>query len=150
MGVRSTNVTTVTNNVTDNQRTNIHELRRIKAAIEKLILAISGGNATLAEQQLQTAELIDINSALSAALNTANSPSHEAILNPSNQAITGFKEVSFVCSGTITVTLDGNTIVYPYTLGASTILGSTIKADTISTNSITFNGAGTVLVTIQQ
>ena len=108
------------------------------------------GDATLAEQQLQTSELSSILTELTTSLNTANSPSHEEITNPSNYSISNFKEVSFVCSGAITVTLDGNPIIYPYTLGAATILGSTVKADTVSNNSITLNGTGTVLVTIQQ
>jgi len=117
----------------------------------------ASGDATLAEQQLQTAELIDVNSELAlilaeitTSLNTANAPSHEEVTNPAAYVINNFKELSFVCSGTITVTLDGNPIVYPYTLGAATILGSTIKADTVSTNSVTFNGAGIVLLTISQ
>lgn len=108
------------------------------------------GDATLAEQQLQTSELSSILTELTTSLNTANSPSHEEITNPSNYSISNFKEVSFVCSGAITVTLDGNPIIYPYTLGAATILGSTVKADTVSNNSITLNGTGTVLITIQQ
>jgi len=110
----------------------------------------SGGgalsNATLAEQQAQTAELNNIE----AALNTANTPSHEAVIAPTNYTVNNFKEVSFVCSPSVTVTLDGNPIIYPYTLGTATILGATIKADTVSTNSIVFNGAGTVLITIMQ
>ena len=139
------------NAVKSNQVANV--LLDILTAIRGVNISIVNnglGDASLAEQQTQTTALGNILSELTTGLNTANSPSHEVLTNPAAYVVNNFKEVSFVCSGTITVTLDGNPIIYPYTLGAATILGSTIKADTISTNSITFNGAGTVLITIQQ
>jgi hypothetical protein len=114
---------------------------------------IIADQATLLEQQAQTAELTDINTELdniAVSLNTAISPTHVQLTNPVNQSYTGFKELSFVCSGTVTVTLDGNAIIYPFTLGTATILGSTIKADVASGNAVNFNGAGTVLITIMQ
>lgn len=81
---------------------------------------------------------------------TANAPSHNELTNPSSVSYIEYKELSFVCSGTITVTLDGNSIIYPYSLGSTNILGSTIKADVSSTNAVTFNGTGTVLITIMK
>lgn len=135
----------------------LNEIIKRLTDLRNTVSSSNSGDASLAEQQLQTSELIDVNAELAlilaeitTALNTANTPSHEEITNPSNHSVNNFKEVNFVCSGAITVTLDGNAIIYPYTLGVATILGSTIKADTVSTNSVTFNGAGTVLITIQQ
>ncbi len=132
-----------------NQEINI--LLDILTKLEALNVSIvnNGSNdASLAEQQIQTIELNSILAELTAGLNTANSPSHIRVVAPSNYTITGFKEVSFVCSSSVVVTVDGNAITYPEILGTTPILGSTIKADTISTNSIVFNGAGTVLITI--
>jgi hypothetical protein len=146
------------------QNPNHTELSALNKIITKLIDvrnaivdSSGGGDASLAEQQLQTSELIDINTELdnilaeiTTSLNTANSPSHIQLTDPSAISYTGFKELSFVCSGNITVTLDGNDIIYPFTLGTAEILGSTIKADTASLNAVEFNGTGTVLVTIMK
>lgn len=127
----------------------LNEIIKRLTDLKNTVSTSAGGDASLAEQQLQTAELIDINNSTSLAI-TANAPSHIELTNPANQDYTTFKELSFVCSGTISVILDGNTIVYPYTLGTATILGATLKADVSSTNTVRFNGAGTVLITIQQ
>lgn len=134
----------------------IRKLTEVRNSIDS---SGGAGGATLAEQQSQTTLLTDIETntngleglliLIEAALNTANAPSHIELTNPTAVNYTAFKELSFVCSGTIDVTLDGNTITYPYTLGTSTILGSTIKADIASTNAIEFDGTGTVLITIQ-
>lgn len=132
-----------------NQEINI--LLDILAKLETVNVSIVNNgtnNASLAEQLNQTTELQAILAELTAGLNTANSPSHIKVIAPTNYVVSGFKEVSFVCSASVTVTVDGNNITYPELSG--TILGSTIKADTISVNSVTFNGLGTVLITIQQ
>ena len=44
--------------------------------------------------------------------NKANSPSQQQLTDPSSVTVAGWKTLSFVCSGTITVTIDGNAIVY--------------------------------------
>lgn len=102
-----------------------------------------GGDASAANQLTQISELQK--------LTGANLPSHEQIINPAAVVISAFKKLSFVCSGSISVTLNGNTIVYPFNLGgAAKVYGSTVEADDISSNSITFNGTGSVLITVKQ
>lgn len=127
----------------------LNEIIKRLTDLKNTVTISAGGDASLAEQQLQTAELIDINNNTFLAI-TTNAPSHIELTNPANEDFVTFKELSFVCSGTISVILDGNTIIYPYTLGAATILGATLKADVSSTNTVRFNGTGTVLITIQQ
>jgi len=66
MGVRNTNVGTSRFNSQDNQKTTIHELRRVRTGIAELIAIMAGGgggagDATLVEQQAQTALLTTIN-----------------------------------------------------------------------------------------
>tara|TARA_R110002096_G_scaffold517_3_gene3018 strand:- start:304 stop:597 length:294 start_codon:yes stop_codon:yes gene_type:complete len=80
--------------------------------------------------------------------NKANSPSQQQLTDPSSVTVAGWKTLSFVCSGTITVTIDGNAIVYPFALGSS-VMGATYTADTVTANSVLFNGTGTVLITTQ-
>lgn len=80
----------------------------------------------------------------------ANSPTHQELTNPASVVISNFKKLDFVCSGNIDVTLNGNTIQYPYNLMGNQILGESIEADSVSLNSVTFNGTGTVLITIKQ
>ena len=80
----------------------------------------------------------------------ANLPTHQELTDPSTVVISNFKKLDFVCSGSIDVTLDGNTIQYPYNLTGDKILGESIEADSTSLNSVTFNGTGTVLLTIKQ
>ena len=80
----------------------------------------------------------------------ANSPSQQQLTDPSSVTVAGWKTLSFACSGTITVTIDGNAIIYPFTLGASTVLGASYTADTVTANSVSFDGTGTVLITTQQ
>jgi len=101
-----------------------------------------GGDASAANQLLEISELQK--------LTGANLPSQEEIINPAAVVISAFKKLSFICSGSISVTLNGNTIVYPYSLGGAVILGGEIEADNISGNAATFNGTGTVLLTIKQ
>lgn len=76
-----------------------------------------------------------------------NTITHAELTNPADVSYSGFKQLSFVCSGTIDVTINGVTIQYPKTLGTSPILGETLNADQSSVYSVTFNGTGTVLIT---
>lgn len=80
----------------------------------------------------------------------ANFPAHQEITNPSSVVIGGWKKIDFACSGAITVTVGNAAIIYPYTLGSSTVLGASLEADDKSENSVTFNGTGTVLITLKQ
>lgn len=79
-----------------------------------------------------------------------NIVTHEELTNPSSVVYSDFKTLSFVCSGTIDVTINGVTIQYPQTLGTAPILGENLKADQSSVYSVTFNGTGTVLITQQK
>lgn len=79
-----------------------------------------------------------------------NTVTHAELTNPADVTYSDFKELSFVCSGTIDVTINGVTIQYPKTLGTSPILGETLKSDQSSLYSVTFNGTGTVLITQQK
>ena len=79
----------------------------------------------------------------------ANSPSQQQLTDPSSVTVAGWKTLSFVCSGTITVTINGNAIVYPFALD-SLVMGATYTADTVTANSVSFDGTGTVLITTQQ
>lgn len=79
-----------------------------------------------------------------------NEATHEELTNPGGVAYADFKELSFVCDGTIDVTINGVTIQYPKTLGGVTVLGETLKADQSSEYSVRFTGTGTVLVTQQK
>ena len=102
-----------------------------------------GGDASAANQLTQITELQK--------LTDSNSPSHQEVVNPAALVISSFKTLSFICKGAIAVTLDGNTIVYPQNLGGgSTLYGSTFYADSSSLNAATFNGTGTVFITIKQ
>jgi len=59
--------------------------------------------------------------------------------------------LDFVCTGAITVTIDGNSIIYPFFLGGGgRAYGSSFEADSLSLNSATFSGTGTVLITTKQ
>ena len=78
----------------------------------------------------------------------ANSPSQQQLTDPSSVTVAGWKTLSFVCSGTITVTINGNAIVYPFALD-SLVMGATYTADTVTANSVLFDGTGTVLITTQ-
>ena len=101
-----------------------------------------GGDATAANQLTQITE--------AQKLTNANAPSQEELTNPAGVVVSGWKKLSFVCSGTITVTIDGNSIIYPYNLGGAQILGADFEADNVSSNAATFNGTGTVLLTKKQ
>ena len=98
-----------------------------------------GGDATAANQVLQLSELQKLTS--------LNSPSQQELTNPAAVVVSSWGKISFVCSGAITATINGNSIVYPFVLGGSSILGAEFEADSVSLNSITFNGTGTVLIT---
>ncbi len=101
-----------------------------------------GGDASAANQLIQITE--------AQKLTASNSPSHQEIINPAAVVVSAWAKISFVCSGAITVTIGGNSIVYPFALGGSSILGTEFEADSVSLNSITFNGTGTVLITTKQ
>lgn len=102
-----------------------------------------GGDASAANQLTQIAEIQK--------LTGANAPSHAEITNPASVNISGWKKISFVCTGSIAVTIDFNIITYPYNLGgAAKIYGATFEADDITTNAVTFNGTGSVLITVKQ
>lgn len=101
-----------------------------------------GGDATAANQLTQITE--------AQKLTNANAPSQEELTNPAAVVVSGWKKLSFVCSGSITVTIDGNSIIYPYNLGGAQILGADFEADNVSSNAATFTGTGTVLLTKKQ
>lgn len=102
-----------------------------------------GGDASAANQQIQISELQK--------LTNANAPSQEQLTNPASVVVSGWKKISFVCSGAISVTIDGNTIIYPFNLGGGArSYGAEFEADNLSTNAVTFNGTGTVLLTKKQ
>jgi hypothetical protein len=102
-----------------------------------------GGDASAANQLVQITE--------AQKLTSANAPSQQELTNPAAVVISAFKKLSFVCTGTITVTIDGNAIIYPFNLGGgSRVYGSAFEADDVSTNAATFNGTGSVLLTIKQ
>lgn len=69
MGTRNTNVGATRFNQHDNQRTTIHELRRVRTGLAEVVAAViagTAGNATFAEQQAQTALLTTIDTAVAA------------------------------------------------------------------------------------
>ncbi len=102
-----------------------------------------GGDASAANQLLEIAEIQKLTS--------ANSPSQQQLTNPVAVVVSNFKKLDFVCTGAITVTIDGNSIIYPFSLGGGgRAYGSTFEADSLSLNSATFNGTGTVLITTKQ
>jgi len=102
-----------------------------------------GGDASAANQTIQISE--------AQKLTNANAPSHQELTNPAAVSVSGWKKISFVCTGAITVTLDGNAIVYPYSLGGAVkSYGATFEADNVTTNAVTFNGTGSVLITKKQ
>ena len=102
-----------------------------------------GGDASAANQLVQISE--------AQKLTNANSPSQEQLTNPASVVVSGWKKLSFVCSGAITVTIDGNSIVYPFSLGGGArTYGAEFEADNVSANAVTFNGTGTVLLTKKQ
>ena len=135
-------------------------------ATETTLLSIDTKVSTATKQDAQTTELQSIVTNTTGAatetkqdttiteiqkLTGANAPSHQQLTNPAAVVISAFKKLSFVCKGSISVTIDGNTIVYPQNLGGgSKIYGSAFEADDVSTNAATFNGTGTVFLTIKQ
>jgi len=102
-----------------------------------------GGDSSAANQLTQITE--------AQKLTDSNSPSHQEIINPAAVVVSSFSSLSFICKGAISVTLDGNTIIYPQSLGGgSTVYGAIFTADSSSLNAATFNGTGTVFLTIKQ
>jgi len=79
-----------------------------------------------------------------------NSVTHEELTNPGGNVYQDFKSLSFVCDGTIDVTINGITIQYPKTMGGLTILGENLQADTKAEYSVRFAGTGSVLITLQK
>ena len=79
----------------------------------------------------------------------ANDPTQQQLTDPAAVTVSGWEKISFVCSGTVDVTINSNIIQYPYTLGSSIVLGATFESDA-STGSCIFDGTGTVLITIKQ
>ena len=111
-------------------------------------VAFSG---TFTDLDLLVSELVkDANSTWRIGRSSANHPSQQELTNPSTVVIDDWNKIDFACAGTITVTIDGNSIIYPYTLGSSTILGASFEADSGTENPITFNGTGTVLINIKK
>lgn len=97
------------------------------------------------------ADIVDyLSKFVGAATPAANNVTHIELTNPVSVPYTGWKSLSFVCDGTIDVTINGVTIQYPKTFGSSPILGETLNADYISEYDVTFNGTGTVLITLQK
>jgi len=104
------------------------------------IVTNTGTNSTAANQLLEIAELQK--------LTGSNSPSQQQLTNPVAVVISNFKKLDFVCTGAITVTINGNSIIYPFSLGGGgRAYGSSFEADSLSLNAATFNGTGTVLIT---
>ena len=75
---------------------------------------------------------------------------HQELSNPSNVVFSDFKRLSFVCDGSIDVTINGVTINYPKNFSGTKIVGEDLIADLQSANSVTFNGTGDVLITQQK
>ena len=75
---------------------------------------------------------------------------HQELSNPSNVVFSDFKRLSFVCDGSIDVTINGVTINYPKNYSGTKIVGEDLVADLQSANSVTFNGTGDVLITQQK
>lgn len=78
-----------------------------------------------------------------------STPQPSRLVNPSSVAFTGFKSLSFSCDGandSITVTQGGNLVTYPHAnLDGSLVRGYEIPFNNVAySNSITFNGTGTV------
>ena len=109
-------------------------------------VAFSGSFADL---ETQIRELAKQANELHSGQGGANDPTQQELTNPAAVVVSGWEKISFVCSGTINVTLDSNIIQYPYNLSGSKILGAEFESDA-STGSCTFDGTGTVLITIKQ
>jgi hypothetical protein len=108
-------------------------------------------SGTFADLELLISEFVkDCNSVWGTGKISANHPSQQELTDPSSVVFDDWNKIDFACSGTITVTIDGNSIIYPYTLGSSTVLGGSLESDSITNNPITFDGTGTVLVNIKK
>ena len=95
-------------------------------------------------------EIVKTNATLTASLELKNDIFQKETTNPAALIYTDFKKLSFVADGAITVTVDGNAVVYPQSFSWGAVGGTTFKADTASTKTVTFNGTGKIIVTIQK
>ena len=77
-----------------------------------------------------------------------NQITHQTYTNPTNLIQTQWKRLSFVCSGAITVTINGTPIIYPFTIGDTEIIGNTYEVDINNSFPVTFDGTGELVVTI--
>ena len=73
---------------------------------------------------------------------------HQRYTNPNNLAFPEFKRLSFVCSGSITVTINATPITYPFTIGSTEIIGNTYEVDVNISIPVIFNGTGELVVTL--
>lgn len=76
-----------------------------------------------------------------------NQITHQTYTNPTNLVEGQFKRLSFVCSGAITVTINGTPIVYPFTIGDTEIIGNTYEVDINASFPVTFDGTGELVIT---
>jgi hypothetical protein len=126
---------TVTNSTAANQVLEIAELQ-----------SIATNTLTSSTQSKQDTQITELQK-----LTSSNSPSQQQLTNPAAVVVSNFKKLDFVCTGAITVTIDGNSIIYPFSLGGGgRAYGSSFEADSLSLNPATFNGTGTVLITTKQ
>lgn len=70
-------------------------------------------------------------------------------INPLFISFTGFKKLSFVANGAISV-IRNTTIIYPQMLGNLLVAGTTFEADSSTLDTVTFDGMGKVLITVQK
>ena len=95
-------------------------------------------------------ELVTLTQQQTAALKPIElTPEPSRLVNPSSEILTGFKYLVFSCDGannSITVTQNGNSVTYPQpNLDGSLLRGYELPLSKVPyTNSITFNGTGTV------
>jgi len=106
-------------------------------------------SGTFTDLETQIRELAKQANELFSGQGGANDPTQQELTDPAAVTISGWEKISFVCSGSIDVTLDSNVIQYPYNLSGSKVLGATFESDA-STGSAIFDGTGTVLITIKQ
>jgi len=128
--------------IVTNTGTNSTETKQDNQITElQSIVTNTAANSTAANQVLEIAELQSIvtNTLTSATqakqdtqiteiqkLTSANSPSQQQLTNPVAVVVSNFKKLDFVCTGAITVTINGNAIIYPFSLvGGGRAYGST-------------------------
>tara|TARA_B100000965_G_scaffold171289_1_gene143032 strand:+ start:15756 stop:16265 length:510 start_codon:yes stop_codon:yes gene_type:complete len=106
-------------------------------------------SGSFADLETQIRELAKQANELNSGQGGANDPTQQQLTNPAAVVVSGWEKISFVCSGTIDVTINANVIQYPYDLDGSKILGANFESDS-SAGSCTFDGTGTVLITIKK